>query len=478
MKQYLDLMQCVINNGVDVPERTGVGMISVVGANARWDLSKGFPAPTTKKLMWNSVVSELLWFLSGSSDRRDMQIIQHGNFDENRFDIWKGNCLDVAAKKPNRFNGFNVGEMYSTRWRMLDAFQHSHIEFKPVQDTDEFTLPDIKPTIYGVGIRTGEVDINTGLNHRIYRLWKRMIERCYSDNEKYAKNVGQVFVAPRWKVFEEFHKDIFCVKGFHKWLDGDYELDKDYFNPWLYSRNTCVFLSKSFNSSLAAGGGSKTAICYKIEGKIYFNLNSVAVAYDKIPSMVLECLKSKAMNIDVEIIQTTTKEKLIRPKIYIDQIGKLVDDIEEIKLNPNASCGRRLIVDAWNPEHEDNAVLAICHPMAEFFVRDNKLSCAFTMRSCDVFLGLPFNIASYALLTHIIAAKTGLEVGELVFLGGDVHIYKNAIEQANLQLSRTPTDLPTLVMKEISGDLKDLKVGDFTLENYNPMSAIKATMAV
>ncbi|MGL6229366.1 MAG: thymidylate synthase [Culicoidibacterales bacterium] len=476
MQQYLNLMQHVINTGIDVPERTGVGMISVTGAYARWDLSEGFPAMTTKQLAWKAVVAELLWFLSGSSDRRELQILQHGNFDDNRFDIWKGNCIDVAAKKPSRFNGYNVGEMYSTRWRALDAFPHDFIEFSPVQDTDEYQLPDIKPTVYGVGIRTGETDISSGINHRIYRLWKRMIERCYGDNPKYAKNKGTVFVAPRWQVFEEFHKDIFCVKGFHKWVDGEYELDKDYYNPWLYSRNTCVFLSKSFNSSLAAGGGSKTAKCYKIEGKTYCNLNSIAVAYNKSTTTVLPYLKKQ--NINVEVLETTTKEKLIRPKIYIDQIQKLVDDIEELKINPHASCGRRLIIDAWNPEHESNAVLAICHPMAEFFVRGNKLSCSFTMRSSDVFLGLPFNIASYALLTHIIASVTGLEVGDLTYLGGDVHIYKNAIEQANIQIGRIPMTLPTLKIPKITGDLKDLKVSDFVLENYNPMPAIKAEMAV
>ena len=156
----------------------------------------------------------------------------------------------------------------------------------------------------------------------------------------------------------------------------------------------------------------------------------------------------------------------------IDQIS---DVIEQIKRTPDS---RRLIVSAWNVAELPEMALMPCHTLFQFYVADGKLSCQLYQRSADVFLGVPFNIASYALLTMMMAQVCGLEYGDFVHSFGDVHLYNNHIEQANLQLSRTPYPLPTM---QINPDIKDMfnfTYADFTLENYQCHPGIKAPVAV
>ncbi|MEO4054702.1 thymidylate synthase [Solibacillus sp. CAU 1738] len=155
----------------------------------------------------------------------------------------------------------------------------------------------------------------------------------------------------------------------------------------------------------------------------------------------------------------------------IDQIANV---IEQIKNNPDS---RRLIVTAWNPAEVDNMALPPCHSFFQFYVADGKLSCQLYQRSADVFLGVPFNIASYALLTHLIAKECGLEVGEFVHTLGDAHIYSNHIDQVNEQLSREPRALPTLHIAE-DKSIFDLTMDDLTIEGYDPHPSIKAPIAV
>lgn len=156
----------------------------------------------------------------------------------------------------------------------------------------------------------------------------------------------------------------------------------------------------------------------------------------------------------------------------IDQIQKAVDDI---KHNPDS---RRIIVSAWNVGELDKMALAPCHAFFQFYVADGKLSCQLYQRSCDVFLGLPFNIASYALLTHMMAQQCNLEVGDFVWTGGDVHLYSNHMEQTSLQLSREPRPLPTLVIKRKPDSIFDYKFEDFEIEGYDPHPGIKAPVAI
>ena len=284
MKQYLDALQYILDNGEDVSDRTGTGTRSVFGYQMRFNLQEGFPAVTTKKLAWRSVVSELLWFLEGSTNERRLAEIHYG-------------------KSKTQLIGKN------TIWTANADAQ---------------------------GVALGHY--NTEIN----------------------KELGPVY------------------------------------------------------------------------GKQWRDFNGV------------------------------------------DQIANIIDQIK------NAPDSRRIILSAWNASQIDEMALPPCHTMAQFRVMNGKLSCQLYQRSADMFLGVPFNIASYSLLTHIFAHICGLEVGDFVHTIGDAHIYQNHMEQVNQQLEREPHDLPQLALP-VFCDLETLlrcRATDFVLCNYDPMPSIKAPMAV
>lgn len=158
-----------------------------------------------------------------------------------------------------------------------------------------------------------------------------------------------------------------------------------------------------------------------------------------------------------------------------ETIDQITVAINQIKNNPDS---RRIIVNAWNVAEIDQMALAPCHCMFQFYVSNGKLSCQLYQRSADTFLGVPFNIASYALLTHMMAQVCNLEVGDFVHTFGDVHLYTNHIEQAHLQLSRTPNNFPTLKINPAVKDIFNFKFEDFELLNYNSHPHIKAPVAV
>lgn len=296
MKQYHDLLEHILENGEDVNDRTGVGTRSIFGYQMRFDLSAGFPAITTKKLAWKSVVGELLWFLEGSTDERRLAELTYA---KDRTEL--------------------VGK--STIW-------------------------------------TANAD-------------KQGKALGYVNNE-FTKELGPVYGA-QWRRFNYYDDPI-------------------------------------------AGE---------------------------------------------------------------DQIAGIINQLR------HHSDSRRIILSAWNPMVLDEQALPPCHTFAQFRVYNGKLSCQMYQRSADSLLGIPFNIASYSLLTHILAREVGLEVGEYVHTIGDAHIYNNHFDQVREQLSRTEYPLPKL---EISDDfdladrLKDgFKLDDvyrFKLTNYQSHDTIKATMAV
>jgi thymidylate synthase len=157
---------------------------------------------------------------------------------------------------------------------------------------------------------------------------------------------------------------------------------------------------------------------------------------------------------------------------HIDQIKQVIN---QIKTNPNS---RRLIVSAWNVGEIEHMALPPCHAFFQFYVADGKLSCQLYQRSADIFLGVPFNIASYALLTMMVAQVCGLQAGDFVHTLGDAHLYNNHLEQTRLQLSREPRPLPSMKLNPNVSDIFDFTFEDFTLENYDPHPHIKAPVAI
>jgi thymidylate synthase len=303
MKQYLDLLQDILDNGEVKDDRTGIGTISVFGRSLRFDLRGSFPAVTTKKLAWNACKGELLWFLEGSSDERRLAEITHGTSD-GTVTIWTPNALAPYWKPKAKFEG-DLGRVYGVQWRKWQ----------------------------------------TPVTHK-----------------------------------QETFKD-------------------------------------DFGNQYGRGGS-------------------------------------------IHIKET-------------DQIAQL---IEGIKRDPN---GRRHIINAWNVGELDQMALPPCHVMSQFNVnKKGELSCHMYQRSVDVFLGLPFNIASYALLTHMIAHVCDLKVGELIISTGDTHIYQNHLEQVKEQLTREPLAPPTLILNPTVTNIFDFTMNDIVLNDYKSMDSIKAPMAV
>jgi thymidylate synthase len=300
MQQYLDLLKHILENGKRKGDRTGVGTISVFGHQMRFDLSKGFPLLTTKKVYLRAITHELLWFLTGSTNIKYLV--------ENKVRIWNEWPFQTYLKANNLEEQF---PKYSDKWK-----EKMQEYVQKIKDDTQFA-------------------------------------------EKWG-NLGPVYG--------------------YQW--------------------------RNFN-----GQG-------------------------------------------------------------VDQISQV---IERIKTNPGC---RRLIVSPWNPAQIDQMALPPCHCFFQFYVNDGKLSCQLYQRSCDVFLGVPFNIASYALLTMMVAQVCNLELGEFVWTGGDVHIYTNHMEQVKEQLSREPGPLPQMKLNPEIKNIFDFKFEDFELINYNPHPPIKAPVAV
>ena len=314
MKQYLELLEKIKQEGIEKSDRTGTGTKSIFGYQMRFDLSKGFPILTTKRVPFGLIKSELLWFIKGDTNIR--YLLQHNNH------IWD-------------------------EWA-----------FKRYVESPDYTGEDM--TDFG--------------------------RRSLQD--------------PVFKEVYEKELETFCQRILN---EDDFaakygELGNIYGSQWRHWKTT--------------------------QGET------------------------------------------------IDQLAQV---IEMLKTSPDS---RRLLVSAWNPEDVPSMALPPCHTMFQFYVADGKLSCQLYQRSADVFLGVPFNIASYALLTHLIANEVGLEVGEFVHTLGDAHLYLNHLEQVDLQLSRETYELPQIVLKHPEKSLYDLEVVDVVLEGYECHPTIKAPIAV
>jgi len=465
----------IINNvmllGTSRNTRAGV-TTSKFFETVSFNLQDGFPAVTCKQLAFKSMMGELLLFCGGVADRRLMS----ENFNDSNWDIWKQDCERKSKEDPSRFNGYNMGEMYPEMWRMRRISPSGTIELKPRTDLDSNETVKGIPSVCGFGIN----DYPDGRreNPKIYRIWMDMIIRCYGSrphHKKYRENGCSV--SPRWQSFRNFYNDVFSISGFQSWVDdsGNFSLDKDYFGSNVYSRNTCIFLESNINRKL--NGGGQGLRIFKVGDDILFGLQELADRFDtyRQHDLVGRLLKSGCDFIEIY----DSVDVIYRPKIFVDQLQDAIDKLI------NDPTGRYALIDNWNIDYKKKAVLGACHNMLQFYVRDaggkKYLDMAWHQRSVDVFLGLPFNIASYAALVHILAQICGYEVGMLHGTLGDVHIYEQHVDGCTEYLSRDCLELPQLfIMPDVNSlsDLEKLTAKDFSLVNYKHHGKIAGKLSV
>lgn len=469
MKQYHDLVKRILDTGSYKTDRTGTGTLSVFGAQLRFNLQEGFPLLTTKKLHWKSIVAELLWFLRGDSN-----VIWLNDQGVTIWDEWR---------KPYTLD------------RDLTFIQPRLANPEPF--TGSFSIK-------GLNASVGSVE------QKLADSWVRMMKRCYDPNHHRYNMYGAkgVTVHKDWHDVNVFVKEVQTIPHWyyklHDWKS--FELDKDYYGSNQYGKDTCVWLHTSENNYYTSAAQPVEVVDELGNSQIYLTGGVAARAIgmshssfnrflvDGFPT-VLKGNNKKFIGWEIhsyELDNTLIRLELIPDgemgpiygsqwrhwpvndggESFIDQLSAVV---EEIKINPTS---RRLVVSSWNVNALSEMALPPCHLLFQFYVNDGKLSCHMFQRSCDVFLGLPYNIASYALLTHMVAQITGLEVGELLISITDAHLYSNHIEQAKLLLTREPKPLPTLGLSPGVKDIDNFTLGDIVLLNYDPHPSIKAPIAV
>lgn len=523
MKLYLDLLTDVLNNGVPKSDRTGTGTISVFGRQIRIDISENFPLLTTKKVHFKSIAHELLWFIRGDTNTKylnDNGVTIWNEWADENGDLGKiyghqlrrletcgegvelvkmRSCKEVEPRRPPApLNSEHCGDILIGRSFKNKLSQEFYVKRKlrnkigypkryTVQflDTGGITIAQLS------NIRNGEVKdplhksvagkgfLGEGhkildYEERLYALWRNMIVRCYQQSHPSYNLYGGkgVTVHDEWLCFSDFVKTISKVPFYWEWktMPGEYELDKDYYGSGCYSKDTCIFLKKSDNVGLATQKG----IAFEIDGRLFVSNFELANYLNIHPQRVSDWLlgKKKIKELNNVIVKPSPPGYFYRRKRTIDQIRKVITSIRE---DPDS---RRHIISAWNVGDLEYMNLAPCHILAQFYVDDGKLSCQVYQRSADLFLGVPFNIASYSLLTYMIAQVCELEPYELIYTFGDLHIYSNHKKQVIKQLIRDPNPLPTLMIDKSIKNIDDFRYEHFDLQNYNPHGTLKAKVAV
>lgn len=490
-QNYLNMLQHVLDNGIKSDDRTGTGTLSTFGGQTRYDLTDNkIPLFTTKKMFWKGAVIELLWFLRGETNIEFLN-----NYGVNFWNEWAssdGNVNNAYGKQwrkwyapsdtvvqikiPNKpiksnyeipvyerlvpnlsisnkykYIGKTFKNNHGFEFIVIDAYPNSGKNIKYLVQFLEngccvkASLPNIKlgdvrypyaRSVCGIGV-LGEDFKNT--KETTYNMWRSMLARCYDEKHPNFNLYGGsgVYVDSRWHNFSNFKNDIKHLINYDKWCNDSFNwnLDKDYFGTNVYSKDTCIFLDKKYNCDLARN--NKT---FKYKNELFVSALDCYLKY-KIPNQrisdkLLQIRDSKYTK-DIEIVEPKNGH-VFRKQRFIDQISNV---IESIKTNPNS---RRHIVSAWNPAETNQMNLPPCHAFFQFYVKNGELSCMLTQRSADLFLGVPVNVASYSLLTHLIAKECGLKAREFIHSYGDAHIYLNHIDQVKLQLTRTPYDPPQI----------------------------------
>lgn len=461
MKNLINLYEDVFDNGNHRGDRTGTGTQSVFGRQMRFDLKKGFPAVTTKKLAVKSVFSELLWFLEGSSDSKRLSEILRGK--REGFTIWDDNGSAPYWKDKAKFEG-DLGRIYGQQWRFTKQYL-KNINYSGIRDLIDSEEPfGVAPEPNHFKGWYSDVLPYKGIDIKLLELWKDMIE---------AESKDEVVVAKRWLNFECFKEDVKKLEGwkFKENFWDEYGLTNLFHKSIIFSRYTTRWLDMRNIEMLSFGEGIQAA-----KGKFLVEGLDPKDLMISLPFLTEETiLKHLESGEEIEGWKLTRSED-VQKYIRLDQVDEL---IKGLKIDPFS---RRHIVNGWNPAEFEDMALPPCHAMFQFYVREegNKkyLSCHLYQRSVDTFLGLPFNIASYALLTHMVAMVCGFEVDEFVWTGGDVHIYNDHVEQVQEQITREPMKLTQLKIKRKVDRLEDFTMDDFELVDYVHHEPLTGNMAV
>jgi len=559
MKEYHDALKYIIEHGKDRSDRTNTGTRGVFGYQMRFDLRDSFPAVTTKKLAWKSVVSELLWFLEGSSDERRLAEIHYEKPREElvgKTTIWTANA-DKQARDLGYTNTDTIkqlGPVYGynwTRWPSASETQLTKIKtthyvekcVSPVLDTpesdatDEYigkiihnkfntgyivisknvtspnstykvqctqtghyeyvTRPNLKSKSFGQkiifnkGYSTVKKNKDIKYYSKAYNMWYNMMARCYNTEHPSWKNYGGagVFVCQEWHDFGKFLIDLEAIPFFYDWLTeantkkNIYELDKDYYSTNMYSKKTCIFLKSDENKGYS-NKEKDFSECYRVTFPDttvfdFLFINEFVEMYGiynfNTESIRLCCLGEQKLH------KGCVFEKISAGSGYVFRKKRVNNQIKEVLEGLHHDpYGRRHIVSAWNADMVPVMALPPCHTLFQFHVQDGELSCQLYQRSVDAPLGLPFNIASYSLLTHMLAQLLGLKVGEFIHTSGDLHIYKNQMEGIMEQLKRDPLPGPKLEMPRFSNldELIKTTPSQYKLINYQHHPEIKMPFAV
>lgn len=458
-RQYMTLLHTILEDGVDRPDRTGTGVRSTFGAHMKFDLSKGFPLLTTKKMHTTGMIEELLWFLRGDTNV---------------------NTLAESAKKwwqPWASENGDLGPIYGEQLR------RSRWWFATTPKIfDPFVPEPSENLFYGYGdlASTKKTHCNDRADELLKPVWRDMIKRCYVEQSKGYKSYGAkgVHMDPKWLHYPSFKEDATNIDGWPSKLEypDNYSLDKDIkFYSNRYSKETCIWATDREQKINNTQVRPLTAIDPEGKEHVFASIGDTNLLYNLNISAVHRCLNGKLKShhgwhsfkyIEME------KGSVLRFR-EIDQVANAV---AQIKHTP---WSRRILINLWHTPAMTIAALPCCHgSVIQFFVENDRLSCLMYQRSADTFIGVPVNIASYSLLTMMMAQVCDLKPGKFIHTLGDAHIYSNHFSQVNLQLSREPRSLPTM---KINPDVKDIfsfTLDDFTLEGYDPHPAIKAPVAV
>ena len=476
MHQYHNLVQTILDEGEQKTDRTGTGTLSVFGHQMRFNLNYGFPLLTSKFTPFKHTVGELLWFLSG-----DVSVTRlRDNYGVTFWDEWQ-------------HDDGTIGDGYGKQFRHIDMFYPvtpKKYEPAPV-NTWLDTLPsksgkrDLnKRTVHGVGYY-GAYDKDDEHYTLLVDVWRDMIGRCYDATDGAFSGYGAIgiHVSEEWQCFANFQRDAKKIPNWALKLEypNDYSLDKD--TLWAsnrYSKDTVMWASRKVQNANRSNTAYFTATDPDGKERAFTSIGEALREHGLNVSAVHRCLNGllKRHHGWTNFQYIEVPEGQVLRYYEVDQLKRL---LAGLKHEPDS---RRHVMTLWNPVDVDRTVLPPCHGTTiQFYVSANKrLSCQMYQRSVDTFLGLPVNIASYAALTMMIAKLLDYGVGELIWTGGDCHLYLNHLEQAQeLQRRFHAGEVPGLPTLRISGEqrsIDDFKISDFELINYTPLGKLPGKVAV